>query len=150
MGALALPLMVASTAVQAVGAIQQGNAANAAAQANARQYEAQAEIRRQNAGAKDDQVRRDARTQLGRQLAASAEAGGGLNAEALRSSIYDAEMDSSVVRYEGEVEAAGLRDQAAMSRWEGKQRKQAGVLNAAGALLNGGQSYYRGKKEGIF
>jgi hypothetical protein len=142
--------MIASTAMQAVGAIQQGNAANAAAQANARQYEAQAAIRRQNAAAKDDQVRRDARAKIGSQLAASAEAGGGINADALRSSIYDAEMDSSVVRYEGELEAAGLNDQAAMARWEGKQRKQAGYLNAAGAVLNGGQSYYRGKKEGIF
>jgi hypothetical protein len=142
MAAVPLMLMAASTAVSAIGSIRQGQAAQQAADANARSMEANAAIARSNAAAQDEQMRRQARAQQGRALAASAEAGAGLNADMLRQSIYDAEMDSATIRYEGNLRAAGLQDQANMQRWEGKQKKTAGYLNAAGTLLNAGASYY--------
>lgn len=108
----------------------------AASNAEAASMRTNAEIAQKNSIARDDQTRRQQRQQIGTMLAASAEAGAGLNADTLRSSLYDAEMDSSTIRYEGNLQAAGLRDQANVAVWEGKQKMKAAELNAVGTLLN--------------
>ncbi len=164
MAAAALPMLIASTAVSAVGAISQGQAAKAAAdsQANAMQYNAAADRARavqasQMAGIQEDTQRRNARATIGRQIAASAQSGAGLNSDLLRESIFNMEADTASIRYDGQLKAAGLNDQAAIgmvnatnTRNQGKAAETAGYLNAAGSLLSGGNSYYTGKKAGIY
>lgn len=140
------PLMFAQAAFQAVGAISSGNYANAMAKRQAVQMEQAAAVEMTNAMSRDEAMRRQARMQQGQALAASAEAGAGLNADALRQSIYDTEMDSATIRYEGSMRAAGLQDQAAMTRMDGKRAKTAGYLSAASSLLNAGSNYYAGKQ----
>lgn len=150
--------------MQAVGAIQQGEAAKSAADANAQamQYNAAADRARAvqasaMAGIKEDEQRRQGRAAIGSQLAASAAAGAGLNTDLLRESIFNVESDAGAIRYEGALKSAGLNDQATMGMFEagnarakGKSAETAGYMNAAGTLLNGGTSYYAGKKQGIY
>lgn len=160
MGALALPMLVASTAFSAVGSIRQGNQANYAAQSDAQAMEynaaasrAKAEHTNLQTGMQEDEQRRQARATIGRQLAASAGAGAGLNADLLRESIFNMDSDTNAIRYEGRLKAAGLNDQAALdtagasvTRAQGRAARTSGYMGAAGALLNGGTDYYKGKK----
>ena len=153
-------MMIAAATVQAVGAIRQGNQAQAAADSeaaameyNAASARARAEQASRMAGIQEDEQRRKARSVIGMQLAGSAESGTGINGDLLRQSIFNMETDTGSIRYEGQLKAAGLNDQAALdmvsadnARIQGRQAMQAGYLNAAGSLLNAGSSYYKGTK----
>jgi hypothetical protein len=157
-------LIIASTAMQAVGAIQQGNAANAQAKANAQaaQYNAnlkvmQAGVERQQAGAKEEAQRRRSRQMLGAQRAAIAQAGIGLGGSALdiaEQSELMAELDSLTIRYEGELRAKGLLAQADMDRYSadvykftGKQAKKDSFMRAGTAVLSGATTYSLAKAD---
>ena len=148
-------LLIASTAMSAVGAISQGQQSKRAAQAQAQASEynaamsrAQAEHVNAQTGVREDEQRRQARAAIGMQVASSAGAGAGLNSDLLRESIFNMDTDTGVIRYEGRLKAAGLNDQAALdtasasnSRAQGKAAATAGYFNAAGSLLNGAASY---------
>lgn len=151
MAAFAAPLMIASAAMQAVGSIAQGNAANAAAQANATALSNQAEAELRASGAREEQQRRQNRQFLGAQRAALAQAGIGVDGSAYdiaRQSAINAELDALDIRYEGQLRSKNLRDQATITRFEGKQAKTAGYLGAGAAIL-GGVSNYAGVKAGL-
>jgi len=164
MGAIALPLLIASTAMSAVGAIQQGQAQKQAADASAQAMEYNAAVDRARAvqassmaSIKEDDQRRQGRAVIGAQLASSASAGAGMDSNLLRESIFNVESDAGAIRYEGQLKAAGLNDQAGMSmvsaqneRNRGKSAQTASYLNAAGSLLNGGNAYYAGKAKGVY
>ena len=155
--AAASGLALTSGAVGVLGAIQQGRQASAAAksQANMDEYNAtmagfQAKQANAAAGRQEDEQRQRARQAIGGQLAASAQAGAGLNADLLRQSVYNMDADSSAIRYEGALRAQGLTDSAALSRSSAvvsrdraRGATSAGYINAAGSLLNAGTSYYR-------
>ncbi len=155
---MAAPMMIAAAAVQAVGAISQGNAAGDAADADARgmEYNAAGDRARATqagrmASIQEDAQRRQARATIGEQLAGSAAAGAGVNSDLLRQSIFDSESDSRAIRYEGEIKRAGLNDQATMGmynasnrRAQGDAARTSGYLNAAGSLLSAGSKYYGG------
>lgn len=92
----------------------------------------------------EEDQRTRARSIIGDQLAAGAESGTDLNGsrfEALRTSMYNAEVDALNVRYAGQLEAAGMRDRAAMMRSEGSAAQTSGYLNAAGTLVRGYGAY---------
>lgn len=155
---MAAPLMIAVAAFQAIGAISQGNAAADAANADATAMEynaagdrARASQASRMAGIQEDAQRRQARATIGEQLAGSAAAGGGLNTDLLRQSIFNSEGDAMAIRYEGEVKRAGLNDQATMGmynasnrRAQGESARKSGYLNAAGSLIGAGATYYKG------
>lgn len=148
-----------AAALGAASAIASGNQQKAAAQSqanmaeyNAKKEEQQAEHTNRMAGIKEDQQRQRARQVVGRQVAASAEAGAGLNEDLLRESIYDSESDTAAIRYEGALQADGYDSASAMSqsnaaiqRSQGQAAQQAGYLNAAGAIVGGASSYYGAK-----
>ena len=148
-----------SAAVGAVGAISSGQQAKAAAQsqANMDEYNAKmAEIQARQSNAATtrqiDEQRRQARQAVGLQLASSAEAGAGLNGNMLRQAIFDMESDTQAIRYEGELRAQGLSDQAEIARSSAASSRSmasraaiGGGLSAAGSLLNGATSYYGAK-----
>ncbi len=134
----ALPLMAASAGISAVGAIRSGNMQKAAADREALGLQQAADQAMADGMAEDDRFRTQTRQAIGAQLAASAEAGAGLNEDQLRQSIYDAELDSAAIRYGVSNKARAMRDQAVVGRWQGRQARTAGYLNAAGTLLNAG------------
>lgn len=150
---------IATAVIGAAGAIQSGRQADAAAQSqanmdeyNAKKAEQQAVHANKMAGIKEDDQRRRARAAVGNQIASSAQAGAGLNSDLLRQSLYDGEMDTAAIRYEGALQADGYESSAAMSkanaainRAQGSAAVSSSYLNAAGALASAGSSYYGAK-----
>lgn len=157
---IATTAAVASAALGAFGAIKQGQQASAAEEtaANMADYNSKvASMRAEQAGvetnAREDEQRRRARYTIGAQLAASGEAGAGLNEDLLRQSVYDAEADTTAIRYEGALKAAGYTDEIGLQRANAKQRRAnageamtSGYINAASALTGGAANYFGGKK----
>jgi len=151
-----MSFMWVAAGVAALGAIQAGQAQKQAAKANAQAFEYNAALDRAHAvqassmaSVKEDDQRRQARSIIGSQLAESASAGAGLNSDLLRQSIFNVESDAGAIRYEGQLKAAGLNDQATIGafsaqteRKKGQSAQTAGYLNAAGSLLNAGSKYY--------
>jgi len=154
-GPWVVPLMVASTAISAIGAIQQGKAAEAQAEAqdqankyNARVKEIQAGVEREAAGRREEQQRRKARQVLGEQRAALAQSGIGMMGSALdieEQSATAAELDALNIRYEGEMAAKGLLYDAEAEKFEGRANlaaganaKKASYLKTGSAILSGG------------
>lgn len=155
MGAAALPLMIASTAMQAIGSIQQGKAAQAEAEYNAKLSEhnakvmqIQAQVEGQQTARREEAQRRQAREVMGRQAAGLAQAGVGFSGSALditEESAQAAELDALNIRYGGQLKAQGLladaemqRAQAAGQRFAGANAKRAGYIGAGSAILSGG------------
>jgi len=138
---IALALTVASTAVGAVGAIQQGNAAKAAADYNAKLQEREATQRSKEANLHEEAQRRKNRQLLARQRAQLAESGIGFEAmgeSLIEDSATMAELDALNIRYEGETQRRGLLAGANLSRMEGKNAQKAGYFKAGATLLSGG------------
>ena len=151
-------MIAASTAMSAVGAMQQGAAAAAQgrAQQQAQQYNAaikeqQATLARQQAGARQQQQRRGARQLLGQQRAALAQAGIGMGGSALdieEQSAVRAELDSLTIAYEGELQAQGLLAAAKQDLYygevaaaRGKNAQTASYFSAGASILSGAASY---------
>ena len=132
--------IIAATAVKALGAIQQGNAAKGAANYNAGILEQNAANERQQAGAREDAQRRRAAMVLGTQRAAFAQSGGGMGgsaADVMEQSAINAELDALTLRYEGDLRARGMQAEATSERFAGKQAQRAGYFQAAGSILGG-------------
>lgn len=152
-------MLVAGSAMQAVGAIQQGEAAQAEADAraqanqyNAKVREMQAGIERQQANTREEQQRRKARQILGQQRGAIAQSGVAMTGSALdiaEESAARAELDALTIRYEGDLAARGLLADAESERYEskvnimaGKNAKRGAYLSAGAAVLQGGATAY--------
>lgn len=158
MGAMAMPLMIASSALSAIGAIKQGQAqaANYNAQANANDYNAvvaqnNAKIAADQANVQEEQQRRHFRELQGQAYAGIAQSGSGFdgsNADILKQNAVNNELDALTIRYEGQNKVASLESQAqiekynaATNRMNAKEAKKAGYINAGASLLNAGASY---------
>ena len=154
-------LLVAASAMQAVGAIQQGKMAEAqgraqqqAANYNARMKEIEAGITREQTNAREEQQRRQARQILGKQRAAVAQAGigwGGSALDIMEESATLAELDALTIRYEGDLKAKGLLAEAEFDRYSGevsaamgKAAKRASYVSAAASILSGAAGAYKG------
>lgn len=152
-------VMMASTVMQAMGAISEGNAAAAQAKAQGRALEANAQIQRDNArqasreaSAAEDSQRRQARQVLGKQRASIAEAGIGFTGSSLdivNQSTLNAELDALNIRYEGEMRRRGLINDANFTQFEAdqsfaaaKQYKRAGYMKAAATIMDGASKAY--------
>lgn len=157
--------MLATAAVGAYSAVQSGKAAEAqyksaqqAADYNAEIEAQNARVARQQAGAREEAQRRQARQVLGEQRAALSQAGIGLAgsaADVYGQSAANAELDALNIRYEGELGARGLLAQSALTSYEGKvagmnakSAKKAGYVNAASSLLAGATNAYGAYQSG--
>lgn len=151
-------IIIASTAMQAIGQIQQANAASAsyqsqqaAANYNATIMDQNARIERDQANAREEAQRREARQILGAQRAAFSQSGvglGGSAADVMEQSATNAELDALTMRYEGEMKARGLMASAEAERYQGRAAganasaaMRAGYMGAVGSILGGAASY---------
>jgi hypothetical protein len=152
---LLLAATVASTAVGAVGAIQQGNAASAAAGYNAKIAAQNAEIQRQNAqvaGAQGEQnvaavgAENKARQAaiLTQQGASGVDVNSGSFSEVRQSAAKLGMLDalntrSQAVRqaYGYQTDAVNYEAQGRLEKMKGKAAKTAGYINAATTVLGG-------------
>jgi len=156
-------LIVASTALKAVGALKEGQAQAAsyksAAQANlynAAVAEGNARAALEQANAREEGQRRQFGQLQGQALAAAAQSGagmGGSNADVLAQSAANNELDALTIRYEGQMQSGGMMAQAQQERYQAAaNRKNAGramkaaYINAASSVLSGASDYksYKG------
>ena len=136
------------TAMSALGAISQGNAEASAAKYHAKMSEMNAANARAQASVNEDAQRRQARRFLGTQRASFAQAGIGLSGSAedvMAQSAVDAELDALNIRYQGELEAAGMTNEANLQRMRAKNARSGGFMTAGAKLLSGIGTYSAGK-----
>ncbi len=148
MAALPIILLAGATAIQTVGAIRQGQAAQNAASYNA-------SIARQNQGIAQQQgemavyrQQRDAQRKIG-SAAAGFNASGldtstGSPLDILRSSAEQASLDASSIRYNYALKGLGYQQTAMAEEYSGKMAKQNSYYSAAGTLLGGGARVAKG------
>lgn len=137
-------MTIASTAIQALGAIQQGKEAQSAKDRNAQVMETNAANERSASNQREEAQRRQARMVLGQQRAAFAQSGTGIEgsaADVMQQSAADAELDALTMRYEGDMRASGLMAQAEMERYEGRQARKEGKAQAIRTILSGAAKY---------
>lgn len=141
----AVPLLAIGAGVMGAGnALASGKAAQRAANFNAETMEAEARIAKQQGAAREEAQRRRAREFLGTQRAAAGQAGVGLGGsigDVLEQSATDAELDALNIRYESNLQALGMQNQAAITRWQGKEAKRAARAQAITSLLSGAAAY---------
>lgn len=121
--------LVASTAMSAMGAIQQGNAQSASYDAQARANEYNAQVQRQNAtvarnnaqmaseqaNAREEAQRRHFGALQGQAIAGVAQSGTGFdgsNTDLLAQNAVANELDALTIRYEGQNQSAAFMNQA--------------------------------------
>ena len=142
--AVAIPfLMMASAAVAAYGAIQQGQAAKAAGKFNEAVNAQNAEIARTNARVQAGQVQRENALRLGA-IRAAAGASGGTQEGSVLDVIADVgrqgELDRQYVIYQGEAQARGYTNTASLDRMGAKAASNASYYKAGSELLGGAAS----------
>jgi hypothetical protein len=138
LGSLAVPLMIGGTILSAVGSITSGLAQNAASKANARALKQQATLATQRAALAEAQSRRRSQRLLATQRAGFAAAGVTATGTPLlvaEDTVEQAELDALTIRFGGATEAASLRTQARIERFQGKQAVTSGILGAGTTLL---------------
>ena len=122
-------VLAASMGLQAVGALVEGDAAQASHRQAAASHDYNAEIARQNAeqayalsGAQEALQRKKARIVLGEQAAQIAESGVTYSGSALQvamQSAADAELDSLLILHAGDLRARGYLEQATSEHYAG-------------------------------
>lgn len=138
---LPLILMGLGVGLQALGQIQQAQAARAAAEYNARVAEMNAVLAEQQAAAEEDRQRRLSYKQLSAMRAGYGAAGVSIEGsplDVLEESAANAELDALTIRHAGQVRATAYRQEAALERYRGKAATRAGYISAASTLLTGG------------
>lgn len=139
--AISAGMSVVSTAVTAIGQIQQGNAQKSAANYNAAVARNNAILARQNAAAQAKRQERESRIRAGANRAAVGASGIDLMGSALdimEDNAMEEELDRLTILHQGEVKALGLESGATLEQFEGRQAARAGKMGAAGTLLKGG------------
>lgn len=147
------PILAAvSTAVGALGAIYQGNAAAAQANAQAANAEQNARNVRLQANAEEETTRRRNALQMGNVRATAIESGFDPNSGSLASlqikNAQEMELDALTNRYNANLQAISLDNEAATRRSQAKAARTSGYLNAFGTLAQGAASYSSALKIG--
>jgi hypothetical protein len=140
MAAAALIFTALGTAVQFIGANQQGKAAQAAANYNADIADQNAVLTREQTIEQERRARVESRKQLGLMRANYAASGVDIDGSALdvlEESAATAELDALTIRHGGELQEQAYRSEAAFQRFSGKQARKASRYGASGVLLQG-------------
>src|ERR1700690_188335 len=129
----------AAAALLTYGALKQGQAARDAAIHNASVLAGEQSTATAQGAQAEDQVRRNSRLQLGKEIAAFGSAGvgyGGSSEEALRASSVNQEMDALNTRYKAQLAGYGYGVQAGFDRAEGQTQQNNSELMAGAKLLS--------------
>lgn len=146
MGALALPLMVAGTALGASGALQRGQQKRAESEFEAAQLEQAAGQHQAAAQRQADTEARQAKYAESRAQAVAAASGAGASGRTVTDIIGRIAQEGSyreaLARYQGDSDARQFRLRAAADRVSGANAEKAGNLAAFGTILGGGSDLY--------
>lgn len=127
--------------VSAATTVAGGVAANNAAKANAKQLERQAqdELAAANIAAGDQRyaAERNSGSVRAQQAASNVDIGSGSAADVGAENAANMELDALRTIYGGQVKNSALRSQAAVTRWEGRQKLNLSILAGASQLAGG-------------
>lgn len=139
---------IASTALNFAGQIAGADQANSVARYNAAAMRQQADATLTATNSREEGFRRrnaeGFSAQRTAQLQSGVDASTGTALIGAEQQFRDADLDALQLRYEGLMEARGLKAQAQMTRWEGKARKRQGYLSAVSSLMGSAGSYLSG------
>lgn len=143
---IALPLAigsaVAGTAISAIGAIRQGQAASNAANYNAGMARMNADIAESQSVAASAALKRDTARKQGAAIAAygasGVQASEGSAMEVLADSARSAALDDLTLKYNYKLKGLGFLAQAELDRANASSSRTSSYFNAAGSMLNGG------------
>lgn len=142
--ALALPLMIASTVMSAVGAVTsaagQSNAAKAGAKVdelNAQQAQTEGMLQGEAARRQGSQAEGEAAATIG---ASGVQSGTGTALQTLRESAINSQYDVLNARYSAQSRATAYDADAAMKKSEAKADTISGYIGAGSTLLKGASS----------
>lgn len=125
----------------AAGAIQQGQAESVAAEMNAQQAERNATMALARSAEQERRARIEGTKVLGDMRAGYGASGVTLEGsplDVLQESAQTAELDALNIRYEGQAQAVGFRNEAKLERMRGASAKTRGYFSAASSLLSAG------------
>lgn len=138
-------MMIAGTALKAIGSIANGQQAAAIGARNADVLNQQADETARATVAREGVLRDRNRDTLSQQRAAMLQNGlDPASGSALFTSsqaIRDAEMDALQLRYDGLMQSRAERMGASMERWKGQAAKRQSYFSAAGQLVQGAGNY---------
>lgn len=142
---LTLAVGLLGTAISVGGSIAQGQQAQQMAEMQARAIEQQSEADAQASAfeqarerKKQELLQANARAQVG----ASGVSLAGSPTEVLAANAREGELDIAAIRYGSQLRRNSLGTQAAISRFSGKQAKQASYINAGSNLISGISNLY--------
>jgi hypothetical protein len=144
---MAVWAMVAAAAMKAVGELQAADAQSEAHQYNADVAQAKMLTEQQQTTSRDEALRSKQAQILGQQRAAIGQAGVGLDGSAAaitKQSAINAELDSMMTRYEGDLRAWGFQAERKQEKFAASTAKKEGYFKAAGTILNGAGNYFGG------
>lgn len=134
------PLLIATTGLQAVGSIMQGNAAAAAGAAQQAAYNQAADNERLASGYEATRVadrnRRAASAAL-TQVAGSGVSLTGSPTEVLADNAVQSQMDIDAIRFGSTIKQNNLITQGDLALMQGQQKQQAGYIGAATSVASG-------------
>ena len=137
-----------SSVVSFVGALQQGKAAKDAANFNATVNLQNAQIAQSNAAAAAKQHERETYLRLGSIHANQGKAGGAAGEGSVLDVLGDVagqrELERQNIYYNGQLQARGFQNTAALDTYSGKQAQTASYFKAGGELLRGAGNLYSG------
>ena len=147
-GAIATGATIVGSALQAVGAIQEGQAERSQANLQARILEQQATSDRQQAAADEADFRaRQSRLQARRRAglgASGVDPAAGSPLLVSEDFASEVELNALRIRSGGEVRATRLEQQAGLTRFAGQQAQRSGFLRGGSLLVTGaGKSFGR-------
>jgi hypothetical protein len=155
---LPVVLLVASTAISAMGSIAQGKAASASYKAQSQAQTYNSIVDKNNAdqvateyAVKENNLRQQQAGFLGRQRAALAESGigpGGSAGDVISEDTTRARMDDLTLRYEGQTKRTAYLNNSTLDKYQSKvasmnagAASQAGYMGALGAVIGGAGRY---------
>ncbi len=144
-------IAIAGAAIGAIGAIRQGQAAQAAAEFNAKVAENNASSAKLQAKEEERRHRIVARKRIGATRAAIGASGISLEGsplDVLEENAANAELDALTIRHAGEVANIDFLNRARVERFKGRQAKTNSFFNAGSTLLLGGASALSGLSSG--
>ena len=134
------PLLIATTGLQALGSIMQGNAAAEAGKAQQAAYQQAADNERLASGYEATKVadknRRAASAALV-QVAGSGVSLTGSPTEVLADNAIQSQMDIEAIRFGSTIKQNNLLTQGELAKMQGDQKQQAGYIGAATSVASG-------------
>ena len=139
-------LTIASTGLQAISAIKEGQAASAEAKYTSQVADRNAQISQQQTEQALETQDRERRLRRGAAMASAGASGVGIESfgDILSSSAAQEEMDLLNIKNEGLLQQQNFQSESAFAKAKGKQAKSNSYLKAGAAILGGASSLYSG------